>query len=606
MPYEVRNYVQDGRSDLYRYDELPHAIKMISSEILTKAELGLHDRGAQSLCATLGQLFNLLGRHDDAAFCYMVALSQRDKPSWRTYEAFGPRMLAYASRGDSLPGVRRRDQLLEAEHDLFLFSLVRELTKTDRDPEAIVELRRVRNIRTAPNGLYVESEVGHTIRQNSHRVADARNLLVSVYLDRGSLSEIQEMKQEYDLADSIGTNGHLKTLSPEQAAQCFKTTERVAALCYQREQFEDARRMYKRLSDISLSATVNKSGNSLLSHIPKSNDHQRYLRQCHALCLSRSTSRRQIEEALQIQSGLLDTSAEVQTRRLFTLRLNNAFAMAAYGDVGAASLQITAILEHDESWARQKRLFWPRVDFTDYSGLWLHEIPLVLLTLNVVHQTILTTCASLAEDTTYKLLVMTTVCARPTASPDLSSSEGLVNLLRAAFEKGECSLQYRLLVADQLVGLLCCLALEWEQRSRIDTAYNVMKDVRHMLSTTPHGLEPLGRVDMMQHMIACTKVRSLVNSAGIGRADVEWMRKAEIELGWSQWSTAARANDRISALQAADFLTAGTSWSRTDEMLRRPMHYSGKHPWGMMLVVWQPTLAVHNSGSPVYCAASSP
>jgi hypothetical protein len=80
LPFAVRNLIQDDRADLFTFDEMTSALQTILSELLTKMNIGTNCRSTQIISSTLGRLFTLIGRHEEAALCFYTALTHRPKP----------------------------------------------------------------------------------------------------------------------------------------------------------------------------------------------------------------------------------------------------------------------------------------------------------------------------------------------------------------------------------------------------------------------------------------------------------------------------------------------------------------------------------------------
>lgn len=53
-----------------------------------------------------------------------------------------------------------------------------------------------------PNGLYIERETGGE-RFHAHRIIDARNLLIRLFIEQSNLEKVRDMGQHLDLHDAL-------------------------------------------------------------------------------------------------------------------------------------------------------------------------------------------------------------------------------------------------------------------------------------------------------------------------------------------------------------------------------------------------------------------
>lgn len=515
LPYEIRNQMQEGRADLYTFSEMPTALGSIMTEISAKLKTGLHFRSTQILCATLGRLFALLGRHQEASMCFSVSMTHRAKPRWRTYDKISLRMHDYAqsSNGD-METRRRRDQLLEAEHDLFLFSLVNELIILGQGEEAIQEMQAVRDIGVAPNGLYLERETGRSFKYVWHRVADARNLLMNLLLDKSMLIEIEGMKQEYDLADTIGGNHLGETPTPEQAVQCFVTTERVATLLYQSGRFEDAIRVQRRLLAQCSKGRIHKRAEDI-----------QLLRQALALSLSRCENMACVEEASAIQDELHAYALENDREASFSLRLNLTYTLRRLSHLRGDCEPIQRLLKDDRAWKTTMiGSYTIRDTEPGKTFVWLHGIPGGLRTAAAIQHALLATTAHLqAEDQTQ---LMTILCTSAPTSDSLHKYEELINFFQALTLRSNASVTHHLMLWDRLICLLLYVATTRELPKFFDDAQLVSVDMTNYVSIMSYQRADGIRATHLRNLILRAKAQYLNAVGGFGNTDLDFWKSS--------------------------------------------------------------------------------
>jgi Tetratricopeptide repeat len=515
LPFEVRNQIQEGRADLYTFDGMPAALHSVMTEILAKVNTGIHYRSTQILCATMGRLFALLGRHEEAALCFYTSLTHRSKPRWRTYDSFHLRMHDYARSPNGNMGVRRlRDQLLEAEHDLFLFSLVYELIILGQSEEAIQEMQAVRDIGVAPNGLYLERETGRSFTIIMHRVTDARNLLIGILLENGMLQEIEEMKQEYDLADTLGAQSLGQKPTPEQAFQCFLTTERVASMLYQRGRFDDAVRMQRRLLAVCSQKLIHRTTADI-----------QLLRQALALSLSRCENMVCVEEASTIQDELMERTLGEGKEPLFSLRLNQVHTLARLGRLGADCDLIRCLLQDDHE--RKIVVLESCVSGQSQFGasfFWLHELSDGLRTASIVQLALLATCVHLQDQAQLRLITL--LGTNPSTSSVLNNFEELICFLKDATLQSNASVLHHLMLWDRLVCLLLYIGTVWEQREKFDLAQQASEDMTNYVSIMSEDPEDEIRAAHLRSLVSRAKAHYLNTTSSYAAADAEFWNNA--------------------------------------------------------------------------------
>ena len=515
LPFEVRNRIQEGRADLYTFDEIPGAIHSVMTEVLAKIETGTCCRSTQVLCGTMGRLFALLGRHEEAALCFYTSLTHRSKPRWRTYDNLALRMSDYSRSPDGHMEVRReRDQLVEAEHDLFLFSLVHEYTILGQSQEAIHEMQAVRDIGVAPNGLYLERETGRSFKYIAHRITDARNLLKVILLDNGMLQELEEMKHEYDMADTIGYLNYGQDPTPDQALQCFLTTERVALLLYQRGRFNDAVQIQRLLL-----------GFCSRNHIRRDSADIQLLRQALALSLSRCESVVQIDEASRIQDELIAQTLGEGREPRFSLRLNLVHTSAKLGHLGADCNAIRCLLENDREW-KTVVLKSPKIGRSQSgaSSLWLCEIPDGLRSAPIIQHALLATCIHLEGEA--QLQLITLLCANPSTASPLDNFEEIIGFLKDTTLKSNASVPFHLMLWDRLVCLLIYIGTVMEQREKFDLAEQTINDMTNYVSIMSEDHEDEIRAAHLRNTVSCAKAQYLNTTHGFGAADSDFWNEA--------------------------------------------------------------------------------
>ena len=516
LPFEVRNRIQEGRADLYTFDEIPGAIHSIMTEVLAKIDTGTCCRSTQVLCSAMGRLFALLGRHEEAVLCFYTSLTHRSKPRWRTYDNFALRMNDWSRSPDGHMEVRReRDQLIEAEHDLFLFSLVHEYTILGQSQEAIQELQAIRDIGVAPNGLYLERETGRSFKHIEHRITDARNLLKVVLLDNGMLEELEEMKYEYDMADTIRYPNHGQDPTPDQALQCFLTTERVALLLYERGRFSDAVQIQRLLLKFCS-----------MNRIQRDSADVQLLRQALALSLSRCESAVHIDEALKIQEELMaqtQTLGEGREPR-FSLRLNLVNTLAKLGQLGADCNAIRCLFENDQEW---KIVVLKSPEFgrpqSGASFLWLCEIPDGLRSAPIIQHALLATCIHLEGEAQVQLITL--LCANPSTAGLLDNFEEIIGFLKDATLKSNDSVPFHLMLWDRLVCLLIYIGTVMEQREKFDLAEQTINEMTNYVSILSEDHEDEIRAAHLRNLVSCAKAQFL-NIHGFGAGDSDFWNEA--------------------------------------------------------------------------------
>ena len=538
LPFEVRNRIQEGRADLYTFDEIPGAILSVMTEILAKTETGTYCRSTQILCGTMGRLFALLGRHEEAAMCFYTSLTHRSKPRWRTYDKFALRMNDWSRSPDGHMEVRReRDQLVEAEHDLFLFSLVHEYTILGQSQEAILEMQAVRDIGVAPNGLYLERETGRSFKYIVHRVTDARNLLKVILLDNGMLQELEEMKHEYDIGDTIACLNCSHDPIPDQALQCFLTTERVALLLYQRGRFHDA---------VQIQRLLLKN----CSRIRRDSADIQLLRQALALSLSRCDSAVHIYEASTIQDELIAQTVGEGREPRFSLSLNLVHTLAKLGHLGADCNAIQCLLENEPEW-KTVVLKSPKFGRSQSgaSSLWLCEIPDGLRNAPIIQHALLITCIHLEGEA--QLQLITLLCANPPTTGLLDNFEEIIGFLKDATLKSNASVPFHLMLWDRLVCLLIYIGTVMEQREKFDLAEQTIDEMTNYVSIMSEDHEDEVRAAHLRDLVSCAKAKYLNTIHGFGAADSDFWSEALKAHGM----TRQKSPDRGKGLGEIDLLS---------------------------------------------------
>lgn len=541
LPFAVRNLIQDDRADLFTFDEMKSALQTILTELLTKMNIGTNCRSTQILSSTLGRLFTLIGRHEEAALCFYTALTHRPKPRWRTYNELSARLNLYAAPGD-MRMTRDSNQLIEAEHDLFLFSLVHELDILGRQEEAIRELQGIRDITIAPNGLYLERETGRSFHIVIHRITDARNLLVRLLLEREMLGEIMHMGQEYDLPDLVGLYGYTTEVVPGQALQCFATTEQVALSSFRCGRFDHAERLQRRLLSVCSEKKIHKS-------LAETNMVHADL----ALTLSRSEIVRSIEEANKIQQELIQLARGEDRDLLFNLRLNNIYTLTALGHLDHALLQIEAVLDDDREW-REILEITNQATQTLRLGtplLWLYEVPDGLRTTFVVHRALLATCPFIKEKEDQQKLIML-LCANPRTSTPLYNYKELIDFLASTIPKSAASVLQQVVLWDRLICLLTCVGIGWELPEQFDLAQRCIDEMTNTVSIMSENHDVLENETHVVHLTALAlrmKAQYLNTVRGFGITDHTF------------WDNAVNAHRRASLAESSNRKTPGGGFS---------------------------------------------
>jgi tetratricopeptide (TPR) repeat protein len=540
LPFAVRNLIQDDRADLFTFDEITSALQTVLSELLTKMNIGTNCRSTQILSSTLGRLFTLIGRHEEAALCFYTALTHRPKPKWRTYNKLSTRLSLYAEPGD-MRMARDSNQLIEAEHDLFLFSLVHELDILGRQEEAIRELQGIRDITIAPNGLYLERETGRSFHIVIHRSSDARNLLVRLLLEREMLGEIMHMGQEYDLPDLVGLYGFTPEVVPGQAQQCFATTEEVALGSFRSGRFDHAERLQRRLLNVCSEKKIHKS-------IAETN----MVRADLALTLSRSEVVESVEEANKIQQELIQLAGEDKDL-LFNLRLNNIYTLTALGHLDHALLQIEAVSEDDQEWrevleitnqgTRTLRLGTPH--------LWLYEVPDGLRTTFVIHRALLATCPFIkGKEDELKFIML--LCANPRTTTPLYNYNELIDFLTSEILKSTASVLQQIVLWDRLICLLTCVGIGWELPEKFDLAQTCVDEMTNTVSIMSENHDFLENETHVVHLTALAlrmKAQYLNTVRGFGISDHTF------------WDNAVNAHRRAALTESSKGKAPGGGYS---------------------------------------------
>lgn len=130
---------------------------------------------------------------------------------------------------------RRRVQLEEAESNLYTFSLVETLETQCKFDDAIEILLEIRSIAVGPNGLYIERKTGGE-RFHTHRIIDASNLLIRLFIEQGNLEKVRDMGQHLDLQDAL----HSHPIWDSKVLDCFKVAEKLASAKLAQRQYQDA------------------------------------------------------------------------------------------------------------------------------------------------------------------------------------------------------------------------------------------------------------------------------------------------------------------------------------------------------------------------------
>ena len=503
------------------------ALHCIMTEVIAKVNTGIHFRSTQILCSTMGRLFSLLGRHEEAALCFYTSLTHRRKPRWRTHNKLHLRFSDYfESRKGHTELLRERKQLVEAEHDLFLFSLVHELIILGQSEEAICEMQAVQDIGVAPNGFYLEKETGTFYEYISHRMPDARNLLLGILLDNGMLQEIEDMNQEHDVADALNPDGekpirilgdahglsHLRDgemPTREQGLQCFRISERIASLLYQRGRFDDAAQIQRRLLDYCARKYIQLEWSDI-----------QMLFQALALSLSRCEDMLCTEEASECQKVLMREYLDRGKGTPFSLRLNHLYTQARLGCLGADGDSLRDLLEHDHEWKTSVNKSCDSGHFRSRTSFfWLHEIPDGLRTAHMVHQALLATCIDLEKEA--QLQLITLLCARPSKSRILDNYEEIIDYLKDATLQGKGTVLYRLMLWDRLICLLACIGTVWEQREMFSVAEQVSKHLTDYTSALINDDQAKIRATHLINLVSRAKAQFIITTNSFTPADLD-------------------------------------------------------------------------------------
>ncbi|MCJ1368088.1 hypothetical protein MMC16_007227 [Acarospora aff. strigata] len=503
MPQEIISFLQDHRADQYDVGEISDALITIFQEVQGKINSCRPLRSTQVLYTTLGRLFSLIGRHEEAEICYRNALNHLPPLNWRT-ESFGDRMREASQSAADKRRMRKaqaRVQLEEAEHNLFAFSLVQSLEIQGKVKDAVQVLLKIKSIAAAPNGLYVRRETGGEALV-AHRIIVARNLLIGLLIGQSKLDEVRAMGQHMDLRDV------LEFCKPwdSRIVGCFEISENMSTALITQGRYRDAAKLQRdRLT-------------TCLELLPGDKKRIRSATRDLAISLSHQDDDLAIEEAYRLQRQLIDEQDESYPE-IGPIKLNYAFTIARLGKVDEALALSQASQRQQQPTAKDQVFFNFSPGLCSY-GLEESEAPVQL------QEALLDICRRVCNKDS-QLALISLVFTRSWQSVLSEGSEDLITLIRDILN-AHADL---ILPADQhilwhyLLLIVLSRGLDSEDVEQFGEAIKLSNEMYNEMSMISNEPIVITKADCLMASVHLKRAFFLYHVRGIGQADLSVLKE---------------------------------------------------------------------------------